>query len=159
MTADIGPGNDSVHITRIFRAPRAEVFGWWASAEKLQQWSRCRDAVSCEVVMDFRVGGSFTQKMTIAIEGRNCQFTVTGVYEEIVVPERITYRLGPGAPMTRVTVDFFDHADGTRVELTHEGFVDGRACRAVQQGTGESLDILESIVAARAAATSGAGAQ
>jgi len=153
MKTEFSPADDGVHLTRMFRAPRAEVFGWWASAEKLQQWSVCRNAVSCKVVMDFRVGGSFTQKMTIAIEGRNCEFTVTGIYEEIVVPERISYRADLGGSMTSVTVEFFEEGDSTRVELTHKGLPDARSCQAVGQGTSESLDLLESLLAARVAAS------
>ena len=135
-------------ITRVFVAPRAEVFNWWAHAEKLQQWSGCKEAIGCEVVMDFRVGGSFTQKMQIAVAGGTCEFSFTGTYEEIVVPERISYRANLGQGITRVIVDFFDQGRQTKVVvLTQDGFADLGACKIVSQGTMESLEKLDSILA------------
>jgi uncharacterized protein YndB with AHSA1/START domain len=54
-----------LQITRVFDAPRALVFTYWTQAGKLQQWSGCKETTKCEIEMDFRVGGSFTQKMNI----------------------------------------------------------------------------------------------
>ncbi len=135
--------------TRVFDAPRADVFNWWAQAEKLRQWSGCKEAIGCEVVMDFRVGGSFTQKMQIAAAGGTCDFSFTGTYEEIVVPERISYRADLGQGITRVIVEFFDRGHQTEVVLTQDGFADLGACKIVSQGTLESLEKLDSILAAQ----------
>ncbi len=63
----------SLQITRIFDAPRELVFSWWADGEKMQQWSGCKEATRCEIHMDFRVGGGFTQKMQIGGKG---EFTI-----------------------------------------------------------------------------------
>ena len=144
MKSDISISGNRFQITRVFDAPRQRVFGWWTQAEKLQQWSGCKDAVRCEVEMDFRAGGSFTQKMQIAGAG---EFTLTGAYDEIVVPERIAYRakLGPNAT-TRVVVEFFDEAGRTKVVLTQDGFPDEFHCKMVSQGTGESFDKLEAVL-------------
>jgi uncharacterized protein YndB with AHSA1/START domain len=62
MKCEISIGGNRLQITRVFDAPRHLVFGWWPQAEKLRQWSGCKEATKCEIVMDFRVGGSFTQK-------------------------------------------------------------------------------------------------
>ena len=94
-----------LQITRIFDAPRHLVFTWWSHAEKLQQWSGCKETTRCEIQMDFRVGGSFTQKMQIAGKG---EFTFTGQYDEIIEPERIVYHADFGFAVTRVTVEFFE---------------------------------------------------
>ncbi len=134
-------------ITRVFVAPRAEVFNWWAHAEKLQQWSGCKEAIGCEVVMDFRVGGSFTQKMQIAVAGGTCEFSFTGTYVEIVVPEKISYHADLGQGVIRTIVEFFDQAHRTRVVLTQDGFADVGSCKIVSQGILESLDKLDSMLA------------
>ena len=143
MKSDVKLAGNRLRIARIFEAPRTVVFGWWAQAEKLQQWSGCKDATRCEIVMDFRVGGSFTQKMQLR---NSCEFTFTGTYDEIVVPEKISYRADFGNAVTRVVVEFFDRGGRTEVVLTQDGFPDTGTCQAVSQGTMESMDKLESLL-------------
>jgi uncharacterized protein YndB with AHSA1/START domain len=140
-----------LEITHVFDAPRSEVFEYWAKAEKLQRWSGCKETTRCEVVMDFRAGGSFTQKMQIAVGGGTCEFSFTGFYEEIVVPEKIVYRADLGKGIIRVIVEFFDQGAGTRVVLTQDGFAEPGACKIVSQGTLESLEKLDSILAGQEA--------
>ena len=139
-------GNISVNrlqITRVFDAPRQLVFAWWTQAEKLQQWSGCKAATKCEIEMDFRVGGSFTQKMHIAGAG---EFSFTGKYDEIVEPERISYHADFGQAITRVVVEFFEQGNRTRVVLTHDGFPKESFCKTASEGTTESLDKLASML-------------
>src|ERR1700688_2476 len=64
MKSEVKISGNRLQITRIFDAPRQLVVAWWTQAEKLQQWSGCKVATKCEIEMDFRVGGSFTQKCT-----------------------------------------------------------------------------------------------
>jgi uncharacterized protein YndB with AHSA1/START domain len=144
MKAEIKISGQRLRITRLFQAPREVVFGWWSQAEKLQQWSGCKETNRCEVEMDFRVGGSFTQKMQIAGAG---EFTFTGTYDEILVPERISYRADMGNAITRIVVEFFDQDGQTKVVLTQDGFPDQSLCKIVSQGTGESLEKLDAILA------------
>jgi len=108
MKSDVKISGNRIQITRVFDAPRQLVFAWWTRAEKLQQWSGCKAATKCEIVMDFRVGGSFTQKMHIA--GAS-EFSFTGKYDEIVEPERISYHAEFGQAITRVVVEFFEQGN------------------------------------------------
>jgi uncharacterized protein YndB with AHSA1/START domain len=147
MKSEVKVTGKHLQITRVFDAPRPVVFAWWSNAKKLQQWSGCKDATKCEIEMDFRVGGSFTQKMHIAGVG---DFTFTGKYEEIVVPERISYRADMGKAVTRVIVEFFEDGGGTKVILNQDGFPDEASCQIVSHGTEESLDKLDSILAGQA---------
>jgi uncharacterized protein YndB with AHSA1/START domain len=150
MKSEIRISGNRLHITRVFDAPRRLVFSWWAQAEKLQQWSGCKEATKCEIEMDFRVGGSFTQKMQIAGAG---EFSFSGKYDEIVEPEKIVYHANFGQAVTRVTVEFFEQGKGTRVVLTHEGCPDDFFCKTVSQGTAESLDKLDSLLSGQAVAS------
>jgi uncharacterized protein YndB with AHSA1/START domain len=143
MKSQVETGPNWVRITRTFAAPRALVFSFWTKAERLQQWSGCKDAARCEVVMDFRVGGTFTQKMLITGAG---EFTLTGTYEQIVEPERIVYSANLGPAVTRVTVEFLEEASGTRMVLMHEGLPSEMHCKAISQGTSESFDKLEALL-------------
>ena len=134
----------SLQITRAFDAPRELVFSWWTEGEKMQQWSGCKEAARCEIQMDFRVGGGFTQKMQIRGKG---EFTITAKYDEIVVPERIAYHVDLGFGVTRVVLEFFEQGDKTKVVLTQEGFPDDFLSQTVSHGTTESFDKLDSILA------------
>ena len=149
MKGEVRITADRLQITRLFEAPREVVFGWWTQAEKLAQWSGCKDAQNCRVSMDFRVGGSFSQ--TMQIHGND--FTITGVYEEIVEPARIVYRVNLGPAVTRVAIEFFEEAGGrTRMVLTQEGLPDEMLANIVSQGTMESFDKLERALAVGAVA-------
>lgn len=96
MKSEVNTPGESFTLARVFNAPRSDVFRWWAEAERLQQWSGCKEATKCEVAMDFRVGGSFTQTMQISVRGKQCEFSFVGVYQKITVPERISYRADLG---------------------------------------------------------------
>lgn len=146
MKSEVNTTAKRLQVTRVFDTPRAEVFEWWARADKLQQWSGCKEVTRCEVAMDFRVGGSFTQKMQIAVDGGTCEVSFIGTYEEIVVPERIAYRVDLGKGLTRVIVEFFDHGDRTRIVLTQDGFADPGSCKIVSQGTLESFEKLDALL-------------
>jgi uncharacterized protein YndB with AHSA1/START domain len=144
MKSQVSISGNRLQITRVFQAPRHRVFGWWTQAEKLQQWSGCKEATQCEVEMDFRVGGSFTQTMHIAGAG---EFTHIGTYDEIVEPERIVYHANFGRVLARVAVEFFEQGNDTKVVVTHEGNLDEMFFNTVSQGASESLDRLGEVMA------------
>jgi uncharacterized protein YndB with AHSA1/START domain len=143
MKSEVKMEGNRLQVTRVFAAPRPRVFSYWTSGEKLQQWSGCKEATKCEVVMDFRVGGGYTQKMQIAGVG---EFTLTATYDEIVEPERIVYRANIGPAVIHICVEFFEDASGTKVVLTHDGLPDAFHCQTVSQGTVESLDKLDAVL-------------
>jgi uncharacterized protein YndB with AHSA1/START domain len=138
MKSEVTGEGQRVKITRVFNAPRNLVFSYWKQAEKLQRWSGCKEAKNCQIQMDFRVGGSFTQKMFITGAG---DFTIAGQYDEIIEPERIRYHADLGGVVTRVLVEFFEQGDRTKVVLTHEGLPE-QFSKFIAQGTAESLDKL-----------------
>jgi uncharacterized protein YndB with AHSA1/START domain len=147
MKSDVKVTGDRMQITRVFDAPRERVFAAFKQRELLERWSGCKDSIKVEIEMDFRVGGSFTQKMHIAGVG---EYTVTGKYDEIVEPERIVYHVDLGPATTRVTVEFIEQGTQTKVVLTQEGFPDPNLCKMVSQGTMEGLDKLEQLLAGQA---------
>jgi uncharacterized protein YndB with AHSA1/START domain len=144
MKSEVKTTGNRMQITRVFDAPRERVFAAWKTRELLQRWSGCKETTKNEIEMDFRVGGSFTQKMHIAGVG---EYTIRGVYDEIIEPERIAYHVDLGPATTRVTVEFFEQGKQTRVVLTQEGFPDPNLCKMVSRGTEESLDKLEKLLA------------
>jgi uncharacterized protein YndB with AHSA1/START domain len=129
-------------------APRDRVFAAWKQPDLLQRWSGCKDATKVECEMDFRVGGSFTQKMHITGAG---EFSITGKYDEIIEPEKIAYHVDMGPVTTRVMVEFIEQGNQTKVVLTQEGFPDQNLCKIVSQGTTEALDKLDRMLVGQAA--------
>ena len=51
-------------------------------------------------------------------------------------------------------VEFFEQGKGTKVVLTHEGCPDDFFCKTVSQGTAESLDKLDLLLAGQAVVSS-----
>lgn len=149
MKSDVKITGKRLQITRTFDAPRPLVFSYWKQADKLEQWSGCKDATNCKIEMDFRTGGSFTQKMHIAGAG---DFSITGKYDEILEPERIVYRAQLGPANVKVVVEFIEQGNQTKVLMTHDGFPDEFLCRTVSQGTSEGLEKLESILSTQTGA-------
>ncbi len=150
MKSEVEITPNRLQMTRVFAAPRPLVFSFWTSGEKMQQWSNCKEAVRCEVTMDFRVGGSFTHTMDIKGAG---VFTVVGTYEEIVAPERIVYLADFKFAITRVTWQFIDMGTSTKVILSHES-TDGAPIPEIfvanaQIGTNESFEFLDALLAAK----------
>lgn len=82
-------GEREVVMTRVFNAPRRMVFDAMTKPEDIQQWLLGPDGWTmpvCEV--DFRVGGSYHWVWRHS-DGR--EMGVSGVYREIVPPERIVH--------------------------------------------------------------------
>src|SRR5262249_24224964 len=99
--------------------------------------------------MDFRVGGTFTTKMHLAVAGGDC--VIMGKYLEIVEPEKISYDVNLGPATTRVTIEFIAQGNQTRMVLTQEGFPDKMIAGFVKQGTLESFEKLDQTLIALAA--------
>jgi len=145
LKSEVRINADRLTVTRVFKAPRPLVYSWWTQTDKLQQWSGCKDATKVEIQADLRPGGSFTQKMQIAGQ---CEYTVTGRYEEIIEPERIVYTMNMGPAVVRVTIEFFDEGKDTKVVVTQVGFPDPKLGHIVSQGINESFEKLDELLAA-----------
>ena len=148
MKSDLKIEGHRMQITRIFDAPRERVFEAWSKPELMQRWSGCKETAKVEFTVDFRVGGTFIQKMDIEGAGKH---TITGVYDEIIAPEKIAYHVNLGPATTRVTVEFIAQGRQTKLVLTQEGFPDPTIIKIVSQGTLESLDKLDQLLLAQAA--------
>jgi uncharacterized protein YndB with AHSA1/START domain len=148
MKSELKIQGTRMQITRVFDAPRERVFEAWKRPGLMQRWSGCKETAKVEITMDFRVGGSFTQKMDIEGAGKH---SITGVYDEIVEPEKIAYHVNLGPATTRVTVEFIEQGRQTKLILTQEGFPDQSIVKIVSGGTVESLDKLEQLLLAQAA--------
>ena len=122
----------TLHISRVFDAPRALVFKVWTDKQHVMQWFHPGDFKVTSFEMDVRVGGqyNFTWKSP---EGKI--YAGHGVYREITAPSRLVYtyiwdqnchedRKDLIGMETLISVDFIEEDGKTRVEFTHEGLPD-----------------------------------
>jgi uncharacterized protein YndB with AHSA1/START domain len=149
-------------VTRAFEAPRGLVFAAWTEPERLKRWWGPRSFTMPFCEIDLRPGGVFLRCMR-SPEGRD--LWVTGVFREVVVPERLVftdsfadaqgnvvsaarYGLGAGWPTERlVTVTFEDERGATRVTLRHIGIPSGVDLGLTRRGWSDGLDSLEEYLA------------
>ena len=80
-----------IFIERVLNAPRALVFQAWADAERLRRWYAPEGCALSHCKLDFRPGGTIHTCIR-APNGKECW--CTGVYREIVAPERIVFTVG-----------------------------------------------------------------
>jgi uncharacterized protein YndB with AHSA1/START domain len=121
------PKNELV-ITRIFDAPRELVWKAWTDPEHVKRWWGPKDFTAPVCKIDLREGGKYLYCMR-SPEGQN--YWSTGVYREIVAPERIVYahsfadEKGNVVPATHysMSVDFPLETQVTVTFDLHEGKV------------------------------------
>jgi uncharacterized protein YndB with AHSA1/START domain len=144
-------------ITRVFDAPRELVFKAWSEPERAMRWWGPKGFTTPVCKIDFRVGGKFLN-CTRSPDGKD--YWSTGVYQEIVVPERIVctdsfsdaegnvvpashYGMAGEFPIEMmVTITFEDHDGKTKMTLRHAGMPAGENQDGANQGWNESFDKL-----------------
>jgi uncharacterized protein YndB with AHSA1/START domain len=106
----------SIIGVREFDAPRDLVFSAWTDPKHLAQWWGPNGFTTTTHSFDFRAGGTWRFVMH-GPDGRDYQNLIT--FEEVVRPERITYRHGgavDGEPVQfKTTVVFEDLGGRTRI--------------------------------------------
>lgn len=150
-------GEQELVITRIFDAPRELVWKAWTEPDRMKRWWGPKGFTSPVSKIDLRVGGAYLNCMR-SPEGED--YWSTGVYREIVEPERIVYtdsfsdaegNLVPAShygmsgdwPLELlVTVTFEEHEGKTKLTLQHIGIPAGENRDLAKAGWNESLDKL-----------------
>jgi len=150
------PSDREILMTRIFDAPRELVFEAMTKPEHVKRWwGPCRmTAEVCEI--DFRVGGKWRYLLHTP-DGKKVEFT--GVYREIVPPERIVstecyVEPGIGNPQWQTTLTLEDLGGKTKMtsRLLHPSKEqrDGHLNSGMESGATETFDRLNEIVTAQA---------
>jgi uncharacterized protein YndB with AHSA1/START domain len=110
-------------ITRIFDAPREEVFRAWTDPEEVAAWFGPEqfDTPPEQIRIDLRVGGRY--ELTMVQRGSGAEFPIGYDILELVEPELIVLRSDPmpQAGMhepTVVRVELHDHGAKTRMTLS-----------------------------------------
>ncbi len=111
------PSDREIRISRVFDAPREQVFRAHVDRKALEQWWGPREYATRVVAWDVRPGGAWriVQRSPDAAE-----HGFRGVFQEVVPPERLTwtfeYEGTPGHVLTQAST--FDALAGGRTRLT-----------------------------------------
>lgn len=144
-------------ITRTFDAPRERIWQAWTNPERLMRWWGPKGFTAPACTIDLRVGGRYLYCLR-SPEGQD--FWSTGVYREIVEPERLVcsdsfadaagnvvpathYGMSPDFPLELQVTVTLEEADGTtRMTLRHVGIPPGTMSEMCEAGWSESFDKL-----------------
>ena len=112
---------NGIVITRILAAPRPLVFAAWTKPAHLKQWSAPHGFTIPVSGGQLRAGGAWRACM-VSPQGE--KMWLNGVYREVVANRRLvfTHTWEGGDEETVVTVDFADHARGTKRTFRQSGF-------------------------------------
>jgi uncharacterized protein YndB with AHSA1/START domain len=150
-----GTGRLDLVLTRIIDAPRALVWKAWTDPEHLKQWWAPAPWTTPECDMDVRPGGVFRTLMR-GPDGE--EFTVEGVFLEVVEKERLVFTDALGAgyrpaqnPFFTAIITLEEHAGGTRytARALHKDEADREKHEQMgfHEGWGKCLDQLTALVA------------
>lgn len=133
-----------LRMTRHFEAPIDRVFRAFADPEELVKWWGPTGMSVVEHQIDVRVGGAW---QTTIRSAKDEDFTMSGVYREIVEPHRLVFtwawqRDGQRGHETLVTIDLVSEGSHTKLTFLQEIFESEEARISHQGGWSESFDCL-----------------
>ena len=138
-------------ITRIFDAPREDVFAAWTDPDQVSQWfgPESFDTPREKVRIDLRVGGRY--ELTMVQRDGGAEHAVGYDIVELVEPELLVLRSDPmpeiGMHEPTVTrVEFHDHGPKTRMTLSDGPYPAGR--EHAEAGWNSAFDKMEGVFAA-----------
>jgi uncharacterized protein YndB with AHSA1/START domain len=134
-----------LRLSRSFAAPRDRVFRAFTVPAQMVRWWGPKGFTVPACTMDVRAGGAWHTVMR-SPEGKD--HVVSGVYREIIPPERLVFTWaweedGARGHETVVTVELFETPGGTRLELTHEPFQTADSRDRHRHGWSSCFDCLE----------------
>lgn len=147
-------------ITRMFEAPREQVFKAWTDCSRLMRWWGPKGFTSPACKIDLREGGEYLNSMR-SPEGH--EYWSKGKYYEIRAPEKLVmsdsfadekgnivpashYGMGGDWPLEMIVTVTFEEEDGkTKLTLRHSGTdrINATDREDMRQGWSESFDKLD----------------
>ena len=121
--SDVAATDREVVITRIFDAPREQVFKAWTDPDEVAEWYGPEhfDTPRDRIRIDLRVGGRY--ELTMVQRGSGAEFAIGYDIVELVEPELIVMRSDPMPQVgmhepTITRVELQDLGGRTRMTLT-----------------------------------------
>jgi uncharacterized protein YndB with AHSA1/START domain len=144
------PADRVLVITRVFDAPRPQVFKAWTDPRLAMNWWGPRDYPATQLEMDVRPGGAWRGRLRSVETG--AELGLGGVFREVVAPERVVFTFsweeeGERGLETLVTVTFAEQGAKTLMTFRHEPFQSIEERDGHRGGWSSSFDRLEEYVA------------
>jgi uncharacterized protein YndB with AHSA1/START domain len=147
----VAAADQEVVITRLFDAPREQVFHAWTDPDEVAAWYGPEhiDTPRERVRIDPRVGGRY--ELTMIQRGDGREFSLGYEILELVEPELLVLRSDPIPEVgmhegTLLRVELHEHEGGTRMVLS-DGPYRSDAVGHAAVGWGAAFDKLEALVA------------
>jgi uncharacterized protein YndB with AHSA1/START domain len=147
----VAAADQEVLITRIFDAPREQVFRAWTDPDEVSAWygPEQMDTPRDKIHIDLRVGGRW--ELTMVRRGGGGEFAIGYEILELVEPELLVLRSDPmpQAGMhegTVLRVEFHDHGAKTRMTLS-DGPYPAAGRGHAEAGWSAAFDKLAALVA------------
>ena len=147
------PSDCEIVLTRTFNAPRELVWEATTKPEHVRKWYGCSAMTLAECTIDLRVGGSYRYTMRGA---DGVDHTMTGVYREIVAPERVVHTeryetTGFTSADAMVTMTLTEQGGRTRLQTVvlhpNKESRDDHLNAGMESGARETFDRLEALLA------------
>ena len=139
--------DQQVLITRIFDAPRAQVFEAWTDPDQVAQWFGPEgfDTPRESVVIELRVGGRY--ELTMIQPGTGAPFPVRYEIVELDAPRLLVLRCEPMPEVgmhqaTLARIELHDHGSKTRMTLSDGPYTESAHAEAGWPGAFAKLDAL-----------------
>jgi len=134
----------TLNVSRFYPVAPEKVWRAWTDPRALGQWFRPDASFSIPLAeADVRDGGRFRVLM---VNAKGEEFDLSGTYREVVPERRLVMTWGwknqPGHESV-VTVNFVQAAQGTQIELLHEGYLDFDNEPTHEEGWHGALEKLE----------------
>jgi uncharacterized protein YndB with AHSA1/START domain len=136
-----------VLITRIFEAPREQVFKAWTDPDEVAVWygPAGMETPRERITIDLRTGGRY--ELTMVPHGGGGEFAVGYEIVELIEPELLVLRSDPMPQMgmpdpVTLRVEFHDHGGKTRMTLSDGPYPTGAG--GAEAGWNTALDALAS---------------
>ena len=105
-----------IQIQTVIQRPVAGVWTYWTEPEHIKSWNAASDDWhTTEAANDVQAGGRFSSHM--AAKDGSMGFDFSGVYQEVILYEKLAYTLDDGR---HVTVRFTANGEETEVVETFE---------------------------------------
>jgi uncharacterized protein YndB with AHSA1/START domain len=144
MPEQTRPDGDGFEVTRVFEAPREDLWREWTEPQAFADWfgGPESEVPLDSVSMDVTPGGSWGATMFAGPGRREIQWK--GTYLEVHEPERLVLTMADQPDADRrelITVTFKDLGDGrTEMTLEQRGWMGPEQYERAKQGWGGFLD-------------------
>lgn len=108
--------SQTLEINAVIQRPVADVWMYWTEPDHIKAWNAASDDWhTTEATNDVQAGGRFSSHM--AAKDGSMGFDFSGVYQEVILYEKLAYMLDDGR---HVTVQFTANGEETEVVETFE---------------------------------------